>query len=225
MARILIVEDQVKLLASLRRGLQSQRHEVVTASDGDDGFKHATATAVDLVILDLMLPGRDGLSVLRELRAGGFARPVLILTARDAVEDRVLGLDSGANDYLVKPFAFAELLARIRVLLRAGPPQRELSIGAGDLELDLISRKVVRAGVELELTKREYELLEYLLRHRDEPVTREMISRDVWGETSSIMTNIIEVYIRSLRKKVERADWPPLIRTVRGVGYMLKGSP
>jgi two-component system copper resistance phosphate regulon response regulator CusR len=225
MTRILIVEDQGKLLASLRRGLETQGYDVVTASDGNVGYRLATEPGVELVVLDLMLPGRDGLSILRDLRAGGFALPILILTARDAIEDRVIGLDSVANDYLIKPFEFAELLARIRVLLRKDTLQRELVVRAGDLELDVISRKVIRAGVELELTKREYELLEYLLRHKDEPVTREMIAREVWGETSNIMTNIIEVYIRSLRKKVERTAWPPLIHTVRGVGYMLKGSP
>ncbi len=223
MARILVVEDQTKLLASLRRGLQTQGYDVITASNGEQGFTLAVDS--DVVILDLMLPGRDGLSILRELRAQGFSKPVLILTARDAVEDRVLGLDSGANDYLLKPFAFAELLARIRVLLRKLPAERELLLCAHDLELDLISRKVTRNGAELELTNREHELLEYLLRHRDAAVTRMMIARDVWGESSNIMTNIIEVYIRSLRKKIDRPGEPSLIHTVRGVGYMLKGSP
>jgi two-component system, OmpR family, copper resistance phosphate regulon response regulator CusR len=225
MAKILIIEDQAKLLVSLRRGLQAERYEVVSASDGDEGFARAIGDPVDLVVLDLMLPGRDGLSVLVDLRARGFTKPILILTARDAVEDRVRGLDSGANDYMVKPFALAELLARIRALLRDKGAERDLHPSAGDLTLDVISRKAERAGVGLELTNREFELLEYLLRHKDQAVTREMISHDAWGESASVVTNIVDVYIRSLRKKIERAGWTPLIHTVRRVGYMLKVGP
>jgi DNA-binding response OmpR family regulator len=225
MARILIIEDQAKLLASLRRGLQAEGYEVISASDGDEGWARATGDPVDLIVLDLMLPGRDGLSVLRDLRAGGFTRPMLILTARDGVEDRVLGLDSGANDYLVKPFALAELLARIRALLRDKGADRDLHPSAGDLKLDVISRKAERAGVVLDLTGREFELLEYLLRHKDQVVTRDMISREAWGESASVVTNIVDVYIRSLRRKLERPGWTPLIHTVRGVGYMLKVGP
>ena len=161
---------------------------------------------VDAIVLDLMLPGRHGLDVLRDLRAGGFAKPVLILTALDAIEERVQGLDSGANDYLVKPFAFAELLARLRALLRRDFSARELVLRADDLEMDLLARKVTRAGVEFELTGREYELLEYLLRHKNEVVTRDMIARDVWKETTGAMTRIIDVYINALRKKVELPD-------------------
>jgi DNA-binding response OmpR family regulator len=225
MARILIIEDQVKLLASLRRGLRAEGYEVVSASEGDEGLARAIGDPVDLVVLDLMLPGRDGLSVLADLRARGFTKPILILTARDAIEDRVLGLDSGANDYLVKPFAFAELLARIRALLRDKGADRDLHPGAGDLRLDVISRRAERAGVALELTRREFELLEFLLRHKDQAVTREMISRDAWGESADVVTNIVDVYIRSLWKKVDRPGWTPMIHTVRGVGYMLKAAP
>lgn len=225
MARLLVVEDQEKLLKSLKRGLETQGHEVATASTGDEGLERATTAPVDAIVLDLMLPGRDGLDVLRELRSKGFSTPVLILTARDTVEDKVLGLDSGANDYLVKPFAFAELLARLRVLLRKEAPERELVLSAGNLEMDLLSRRVVRGGVLLELTGREYELLEYLIRHRNDIVTRDMIALEVWKETTGTMTRIIDVYINSLRKKVERPGWPALIQTVRGVGYVVRDEP
>jgi two-component system, OmpR family, copper resistance phosphate regulon response regulator CusR len=224
MARLLIVEDQRKHLESLRRGLVAEGYEVVTATTGPEGFQAAMTRAVDAVVLDLMLPGRHGLDVLRDLRARGFAKPVLILTALDAVEERVQGLDSGANDYLVKPFAFAELLARLRVLLRGDFPRRELYLRADDLEMDLLARRVVRGGVALELTGREYELLEYLLRHKNEIVTRDMIAREVWEEPTGAMTRIVDVYINALRKEVESPGRRPLIHTVRGVGYTLRGE-
>ncbi len=222
MARILVVEDQEKHRDSLRRGLEAEGYEVVTASTGDEGFGAATTWPVDAIVLDLMLPGRHGLDVLRDLRAGGFAKPVLILTALDAIEERVQGLDSGANDYLVKPFAFAELLARLRALLRRDFSAQELVLRGDDLEMDLLARKVTRAGVELGLTGREYELLEYLLRHRNEVVTRDMIAQDVWKETTGAMTRIIDVYINALRKKVEHPGRRTLIHTVRGIGYALR---
>jgi DNA-binding response OmpR family regulator len=222
MPRVLIVEDQRKLLNSLRTGLEEEGYEVVGAATGEQGYYAATTEPVDAVVLDLMLPGRDGIRVLRDLRANGFERPVLILTARDAVEDRVLGLDSGGDDYLVKPFAFAELLARLRALLRRDVSGRELLLRADDLEVDLLARRVVRGGVELDLTKREYELLEYLLRHRNTTVTRDMIARDVWKEATGAPTNTIDVYITMLRKKVERPGARQLIHTVRGVGYAMR---
>ncbi len=225
MGRLLVVEDQKKHLESLKRGLEAQGYEVVTASTGDEGIERATTDAVDAIVLDLMLPGRDGLGVLRELRSKGFSTPILILTARDTVEDKVLGLDSGANDYLVKPFAFAELLARLRVLLRKDAPDRELFLSADNLEMVLLARRVIRGGIPLELTGREYELLEYLLRHKNEIVTRDMIAIEVWKETTGAMTRIIDVYINSLRKKVERPGWRALIQTVRGVGYVLRDEP
>ena len=225
MARLLVVEDQKKHLESLKRGLETQGYEVIAASTGDEGLERATTDAVDAIVLDLMLPGRDGLDVLRELRSMGSSVPVLILTARDTVEDKVLGLDSGANDYLVKPFAFAELLARLRVLLRKDGPERELVLSAGNLEMDLLTRRVVRGGALLELTGREYELLEYLLRHKNDVVTRDMIALEVWKEATGTMTRIIDVYINSLRKKVERPGWRSLVQTVRGVGYMLRDEP
>ena len=222
MSRVLIVEDQKRLQASLRRGLEEEGYQVAAATSGEDGFYQATTHAVDVVVLDLMLPGRDGLQVLKDLRTHGFQKPVLILTSRDTVEDRVLGLDAGADDYLVKPFAFAELHARLRALLRRPVAERELNLRADNLEMDLLARRVVRDGVELELSKREFDLLEYLLRHKNMTVTRDMLGRDVWKEPDGMWTNVIEVCINSLRKKVESPGQHQLIQTVRGVGYALR---
>jgi two-component system, OmpR family, copper resistance phosphate regulon response regulator CusR len=225
MARVLVVEDQKTLLRNLVRGLSSEGYEVVAATTGEEAGFQASSGPFDLIVLDLMLPGKSGLDVLRELRSAGSGTPVLILTARDSIDDRVLGLDTGADDYLVKPFAFAELLARLRVLLRRGPSGRQTVLCAADLEMDLVSRRVTRAGKVAELTTREFELLEYLLRHKDEPVTRDMLSREVWKEPTGAMTNVIDVYINGLRKKVERPGSTPLIHTVRGVGYVLRERP
>jgi len=222
---VLVVEDQKKLLQSLRKGLEEEGYEVLTAATGEEGYYHATTGPIDAIVLDLMLPGRNGLEVLRDLRARGFAKPILILTARDTVDDRVGGLDGGADDYLVKPFAFAELLARLRALLRRDVTGRELFLRAVDLEMDLLARRVVRDGVEVELTRREFELLEYLLRHKNATVTREMIGRDVWKETTGIPTNVIDVYITQLRKKIDRPLGRQLIQTIRGVGYVLRDAP
>ena len=222
MARVLVIEDQKRHLDSLQRGLEAEGYEVDVASTGEEGLALAIKETIDVVVLDLMLPGRDGMGVLRELRSSGFAKPILILSARDTVEDRVKGLDQGANDYLVKPFAFAEFLARLRVLLRRDLSGRELVLRAGGLEMDLLGRRVTLAGTELDLTGREYELLEYLLRHKNEVVTRDMIAQDVWKEKTGSMTRIIDVYINALRKKVDRVGRPSLIQTVRGVGYALK---
>jgi len=222
MARVLIVEDQKKLLQSLRRGLEEEGYDVATATTGEEGYYLATTGSPDAIVLDVMLPGRNGLKVLRDLRSQGYTRPVLILTARDTVDDRVAGLDGGADDYLVKPFAFAELLARLRALLRRDVSGRELTLRADDLEIDLLSRRVIRCGVEIDLTRREYELLEFLLRHKNETVTRDMIGREVWKETSGSLTNTIDVYINALRRKVEQPEQRKLIHTVRGVGYAVR---
>jgi two-component system, OmpR family, copper resistance phosphate regulon response regulator CusR len=222
MAHILIVEDQKKLAASLRRGLEEEGFEVTAAPTGEEGFYLATTRPPDALVLDLMLPGRDGMQVLRDLRGRGFGKPVLILTSRDAVEDRVAGLDGGADDYLVKPFAFAELVARLRALLRRNLDGRELALRADDLELDLVARRVVRAGVEVELSHREFELLEYLLRHKNAAVTRDMLARDVWKEPDGLTTNVIEVCVNALRKKVEQPGLRQLVHTVRGVGYAVR---
>lgn len=217
------MEDQPRHRESLRRGLQNEGYDVVAAASGEEALDLAAGPEPpDVVVLDIMLPGRDGFEVVRELRSAGFARPILMLTARDAVEDRVRGLDAGANDYLVKPFAFAELLARLRVLLRRDPGERETVLRADNLEMDLLADRVTRGGVELDLTGREYELLAYLLRHKNEDVTRDMIALEVWKETTGAMTNVIDVHIRALRKKIERPGWATLIHTVRGVGYALR---
>ena len=224
MARVLVVEDQMRHLDSLRRGLEAEGYDVATASTGEEGLARATKEIVDAIVLDLMLPGRDGMSVLRDLRSKGFSKPILILSARDAVEDRVRGLDEGANDYLVKPFAFAEFLARLRALLRRNLSGLDLVLKAGDLTVDVVSRRVTRSGAQLDLTGREYELLEYLVRHKNEVVTRDMIALDVWREPTGAMTRIIDVYINALRKKVNRIGPSALIQTVRGVGYVLRDA-
>jgi two-component system, OmpR family, copper resistance phosphate regulon response regulator CusR len=222
MVRVLVVEDQKRHLDSLRRGLEAEGYDVITASTGEEGLAMAAVAAIDAMVLDLMLPGRDGMSLLKELRTTGFTKPILILSARDAVEDRVRGLDDGANDYLVKPFAFAEFLARLRALLRRDTSGREVVLRAGDLVVELVDRRVTRAGAELELTGREFELLEYLIRHKNEVVTRHMIALDVWKEATGAMTRIIDVYINALRKKIDRTGRAALIQTVRGVGYVLR---
>jgi two-component system, OmpR family, copper resistance phosphate regulon response regulator CusR len=222
MSQILVVEDQKRLSASLRRGLEEEGYAVATAATGEDGYYLATTQGCDVIVLDLNLPGRDGLQILADLRAHGFGKPVLILTSRDAVEDRVTGLDAGADDYLIKPFAFAELLARLRTLLRRNVSDRELFLRADNLEMDLLPHRVVRNGVELELGKREFELLEYLLRHKNQTVTRDMLGREVWKEPDGMWTNVIEVCVNSLRKKIEQPGERQLIHTVRGVGYALR---
>ena len=226
--RLLVIEDEVKVAHALKTGLESERYEVVVATTGEDGFFRANAEVFDLLVLDVMLPGRDGIEVLTTLRKRGTQTPVLILTAKDAVEDRVLGLDSGADDYLVKPFAFSELLARIRALLRRGRIDQLLRLQASDLEMDLVTRKVTRGSHLLNVTAREFELLEYLLRHQNQVVSREMLTREVWKEPSraTSLDNVIDVHIARLRKKVDQEFPLKLIHTVRGVGFILcEGEP
>jgi len=222
MFHVLIIEDQIKLRRNLQQLLEQDGYDVVVAGTGEEGFYSATTQPFDAIILDLTLPGRDGLQILNDLRESGFAKPVLILTARDSIDDRVAGLDSGADDYLVKPFAHAELLARVRALLRRGRSGLERLLHCADIEMDLLTRKIARKGVEIELSQREFELLEYLLRHKNTNVTREMLTRDVWKETQGPLTNVIEVCVNSLRKKVELPGMRPLILTVRGVGYSVR---
>lgn len=221
---LLVIEDENKVAQALQEGLEAQHYEVTVAQTGEDGFYEASAQAFDLIVLDLMLPGRNGIEILRTLRRQDVQTPVLILTAKDAVEDRVTGLDSGADDYLVKPFAFPELLARIRALLRRGRPEEVLRFKCADLELDLTTRTAMRHGEALDLTPREFELLEYLLRHQGHVVSREMLARDVWEQTerATPIDNVIDVQIARLRRKVDDLYEPPLIHTVRGVGFVLR---
>lgn len=222
-----MIEDEPKVARAVRAGLERAGYEVATAGTGEDGFFLASAEVFDLVLLDLMLPGRDGFEVLAQLRRRGVKSPVLILTARDAVEDRVQGLDGGADDYLVKPFAFPELLARIRVLLRRGRPEEALRLGIADLSMDLLTRRVTRGGRDLELTVREFSLLEYLLRHSGHVVSREMLARDVWKEPSrgTPLDNVIDVNVARIRKKVDQGFAAKLLHTVRGVGFVIREVP
>ena len=222
MARILVVEDERKVRRGLEQALQSAGYEVVTAATGNDGLARATSGAFDCLILDWMLPGLEGVDIVRELRAGGRTAPVLLLTARDAIDDRVLGLEAGADDSLVKPFALAELLARVMALLRRGQPDRETVLRAAGLEIDRVRRRVTRNGSEVALTQREFEVLEYLARHKGRTVTREMLGRDVWADANYALTNVVEVYVNLLRKKLDPADGPSVVTPVRGVGYCLK---
>jgi len=221
-SRILVVEDESKVARALREGLERQGHQVVIAPTGEEGFFLVNAEEFDLVILDLMLPGRDGLQVLSTLRKRGLETPVLVLTARDAIEDRVQGLDKGADDYLVKPFAFPELLARVRALLRRSEQGPQLRLA--DLEMNVVTRNVKRRGQYLELTGREFELLEYLLRHKDQVVSREMLARYVWKESARAtpLDNVMDVHINRLRRKVDEPFDRKLIHTVRGVGFVLR---
>jgi two-component system copper resistance phosphate regulon response regulator CusR len=226
--RILVVEDEQKVANALREGLQGERYDVVVERTGEGAFFRMTTEQFDAILLDLTLPGRDGLEILKAIRERGMKTPVLVLTARDTLQDRVIGLDSGADDYLIKPFAFAELLARIRALVRRGRVAESPRLSAGDLDVELITRKVTRGGQPIELTVREFELLEYLLRHQGQVVSRELLARDVWKETARTtpLDNVIDVHIARLRRKVDADQPAKLIHTVRGVGFMLReGEP
>lgn len=226
--RVLVVEDERKLAQVLASALEANHYDVVVARTGEDGFFRANAEVFDLVVLDVMLPGRNGLEILQTLRKRHIQAPVLILTARDGVEDRVLGLDLGADDYLIKPFALPELLARIRALLRRGRPSEVLRLKAADLDLDLVTRRAARGDRQLDLTPREFELLEYLLRHQGHLVSREMLAREVWKEPrrATPLDNVIDVQMARLRKKVDVAGSARLLHTVRGVGFMVRdGEP
>jgi two-component system, OmpR family, copper resistance phosphate regulon response regulator CusR len=226
--RVLIVEDERKLAQVLQSALKAEQYEVVLAATGDEGFFRATGESFDLVLLDLMLPGRSGLEILQALRKRQVQTPTLILTARDGIHDRVLGLDSGADDYLVKPFALPELLARVRALLRRGRSAEILRLTLADLELDVMARHVRRSGRTLDLTAREFELLEYLFRHQGHVVSREMLAHDVWKEPrrATPIDNVIDVQVARLRRKVDGEGHLRLIHTVRGVGFVLReGDP
>ncbi len=221
-AQILVVEDHAKLRANLQELLESEGHTTVGAGTFVDAHQAVLDQKFDLVVLDLGLPGGDGLELLGPIRKQSATLPVMILTARDAIEDRVRGLDAGADDYLIKPFAHSEFLARSRALLRRHSGPRESVIRFAGLELDFIARTVLRDEVLIELSQREFELLEYLLRHKDQNVSREMLAKDVWKEPAGILTNAIDVCINSLRRKIELPGLPKVITTIRGVGYMIR---
>ena len=224
MVRILLVEDESKVARAVQAGLEAEGYEVTLAATGDAGLQAANTRNFDLIVLDLMLPGCDGLEILSERRAEGDPTPVLILTARDTVLDRVAGLDAGADDYLVKPFAFAELLARVRALLRRGRPEAPARLEVADLEIDSAARRASRAGHPLPLTAREFGLLEYLVQRQGQVVSREEIARDVWREPSrgTPLDNVIDVHIMRLRRKVDYDAAVRLIHTVRGVGFVVR---
>ena len=221
---ILVVEDEKKIAKAIKKGLEGKRYDVTVSHTGEEGYFLATTQSFDLILLDLMLPGRDGLEILDSLRDQDCNTPVLILTARDAIENRVLGLDTGADDYLVKPFAFPELLARIRALTRRGRPEHALRLKLADLELDCVTKRVTRGDQGISLTSREFELLEYLLRHQGHTVSREMLARDVWKveERATPLDNVIDVHIARLRKKVDIPFELKLIKTIRGVGFSMQ---
>ena len=223
--KILIVEDEAKISEYLRQGLTEAGFVVDLARNGLDGHHFAMTGSYDLVILDVLLPDVNGWRILQALREAGSKVPVLFLTARDSVDDRVKGLELGADDYLVKPFAFAELLARVRTLLRRGAvPATETTLRVANLELDLMRRRVTRAGQRIPLSAKEFALLELLLRHRDEVLPRSLIASQVWDMNFDSDTNVIDVAVRRLRAKIDDAFEPTLIHTVRGMGYMLDTS-
>lgn len=224
--RVLVVEDERKVAKALQEGLERESYSVAVAHTGEDGYFQASAEQFDLIILDVMLPGRNGIEVLAALRRQEPKVPVLLLTARDSVEDRVLGLDSGADDYLVKPFAFPELLARVRALLRRGRVEPAATLRLVDLQMDLVTRTVKRGIRRIHLTAREFELLEFLLRHQGQVVSREMLARDVWKETTrhSPLDNVIDVHMVRLRRKVDEGSPVKLLHTVRGIGFLLKAE-
>ncbi|ORJ61269.1 response regulator transcription factor [Geothermobacter hydrogeniphilus] len=221
-AKILVVEDEKKVASFIKRGLEEENFSVDVAGDGEEGLTLAQSNRYDLILMDLMLPKMDGLSVVRELRTREITTPVLCLTAKDTVEDIVSGLDSGSDDYLTKPFAFAELLARVRALLRRGSQDRGAELTFADLRLDPVTHKVWRSEKEIDLTAKEYALLEYFMRNPEQVLTRTMIAEHVWDYTFDSFTNIIDVYVNYLRKKVDRDFQQKLIHTVRGIGYVLK---
>jgi len=222
--RILIIEDEEKLARAIRDSLEAEHYDAVIATTGEDGFFRVNAETFDLVILDLMLPGRDGFEILSTLRRRGLQTPVLILTAKDSIGDRVHGLDQGADDYLVKPFAFPELHARIRTLLRRGRSDQVLRLKVADLEMDLVTRAVVRASTVLELTAKEFEVLEFLMRHAGQVIPRDMLAREIWGDAARVvpLDNVIDVHMARLRRKLDAPFDRSLLHTIRGVGFVLR---
>jgi heavy metal response regulator len=223
--RILVIEDEKKVASFIKRGLEAASYSVDVEYDGAAGLNRLLKSDYDLVILDVMLPGVDGLSLMKQIRQREIDVPVLLLTARVTVADRVMGLDLGADDYLTKPFAFEELLARVRALLRRGAAVAPAVLAIADLRLDPATREVTRSGKRIDLTPKEYALLEFFLRRRDQVLSRAVIAQHVWGVNYDTFTNIIDVYVNYLRKKIDDDFEPKLIHTVRGAGYVLKEEP
>ena len=223
--RVLVVEDDRKMVRILRQGLDEEGWAVDTAADGDEALTKAAINTYDCLVLDVNLPGADGFEVCRRLREREVWAPILMLTARDAVVDRVAGLDAGADDYLTKPFSFDELLARLRALVRRGAGQRPARLEVGDLVVDPATREVTRAGRRIDLTAKEYALLEFLARHAGEVVTRTRILEHVWDVNYAGLSNVVDVYVGYLRAKVDRPFATPLVHTVRGAGYVLRADP
>ena len=222
--RVLVIEDDRKVAAFIQTGLEQEGDAVDVLHAGTDAADQAGVVDYDEVVLDVMLPGRSGFQVLRDIRSRKAEIPVLILTAKDSLDERVAGLDAGADDYMAKPFALAELSARLRALLRRGTP-RETRLTLADLEMDTVRRTVIRAGRKIDLKPKEYALLEFLMRHSDRPITRSLIIEHVWDIHFDSVSNVVEVHINSLRNKIDRGFDAPLIHTVRGVGYMLTDAP
>lgn len=220
--RILVVEDEKKVARFIQQGLEEEHYTVDVENDGEAGEALALKGNYDLLILDIMLPGRSGIEITRTLRANHSAVAILMLTAKAATEDKVAGLDSGADDYLTKPFAFAELLARVRSLLRRGTPEKTTTLTIADLILDTVTHKVQRAGETIELTMKEYALLEFFMRNKERVLSRTIISEHIWDYSFDTGTNLIDVYVNHLRNKVDAGFTSRLIHTVRGVGYVMK---
>ena len=220
--RILVVEDEKKVAGFIKKGMEEETYAVDVAVDGEEGWAMAEVNQYDLIILDLMLPKMDGLEMLTRCRDKKITTPIILLTAKDSVEDKVTGLNKGADDYLTKPFAFSELLARSRSLLRRGQGETKTVLKLADLSLDLVSHKVNRNGEEVELTGKEYSLMEYFMRNQGKVLTRTMIAEHVWDYNFDTFTNVIDVYINHLRKKIDKDHPKKLLHTLRGVGYVLK---
>lgn len=220
--KILVIEDEKKVARFLKLGLEAESHKVSNAYDGESGQKMALSNEYDVIVLDIMLPKKNGIDVLKSIRGSGKTTPVLILTAKGSLEDKVEGLDEGADDYLVKPFAFAEFIARVRSLGRRSAGEKSSILKVADLELDPITRKAKRSGQEIELTNREYALLEYFVRNANRVLTRTVISEHIWEYNFDTGTNIVEVYVNKLRNKIDSGFDVKLIHTVRGAGYMMK---
>jgi len=220
--RILVVEDEKKVASFIRKGLSEELYAVDVAHDGEEGLALARQNEYDAIILDVMLPKRDGFAVVKELRTSGNVTPILMLTARGSMQDRVMGLDLGADDYLPKPFHFEELAARVRSLLRRAGSEKSTTLTCGDLTLDTVIHRAYRAGKEIELTTKEYSLLEYIMRNKNRVLSRSLITQHVWSYSFDTESNIIDVYVKRLRKKINDESEQRLIRSVRGVGYIMR---